>query len=775
MATFSRAKYYRNMKGQDGAKIWQAVQNVGLEDELTEKECQKLVSISQTLENLEKDHAAGKGKFSCTMDLASGETERGVVDSDTLYRNERADIYDELDRLLAKYPKWVNGTPFLQKKSKISSKFDGILAEFKDQIATRVDAMHTLYLTYQQSIRDMSASELADYRAECRKVVENHQAAVANASSRILAHSPMAQAALEGPSREFIAIARGHLESYKAENAPMIQVVDSWEELLPADTVSYTAPDLSSTEVREKFLGNVKVTTPFSDEVTEVIQSASHPEMHASRVAASMMMYFNAFKKARALLEHDARARPVVFDMGAGVYGGEKLLLMKRDPKNVGVYVHAAIPTADVEDINRVTRMRTNPTFLTWNDVSVTHTPSTTRLNWCRHKARDCTCMGHYTHVFVVCVHSAYYFTQEDFERIFEHTSSFESLEHIPEVGNPVPLDKPEYIWENACEKSEHANYSLLGRFANKVRATMTQTAQVRLQPLVTAATTYTHPDNGERLRRGGMHFNKWSRIVDRVTEDNGKLASFAAGVAAAGALGGALGAIGRSATGVLGSAAYGALSSLATTTIAAALCKLDTKQRQPWLPGDYSVETSVAMSYENNWGDQTCHIIRYTKMPRGVALEPRVTVSEKPDITEVGRVAAALATTADGAKTERMMAAVLLRDKKPARAVKATLKHANRVVNFLFPPAPDVQNPPWLLKSALAVACQPLVSGVCHQAASVTVAAFCPSRLYQPCKIAYLLVTFQPATVIYLLLVAPLHLIGLWGLMCLTDRLLSA
>jgi hypothetical protein len=795
-ATFSKAKMYRNMPATqrqhvgmigstaDGQRIWKAIESCGLDTKLTPLQTADLAAQVQRLDLNEKDWARMTGPYdgASTTEIAvikSGDArERGDRDLIKIYSSARQTVFDEVDRILCKFDNWSR-MAYVKPKPTGTDPAEASLAEFADVVARTLDAIHTLQQAYAEGVADpdLTGSALQDYRDECLKALEEKQKLVAEASSRIVAVHPQLDQRVRLISKDFVHIATGHKKLYKRnpeEDSPQ-ETYESWEDRCPADTLTYIIPDLNATEVRNKMLGNVKLLTPFADEAETIVQSASHPQMHASRVAAAMLMYTNAAKKARAILATNPTARPAVFDMGAGVFGGEKLMTLKQDPRNANVYIHAAIPMADAEDKNRVTRLRTNPTFMSWNDVSVTHNPSLHRLNWCQHKARDCTCLGNYTHVFVLCVHSAYYFTQADFARIFEHTATFESLEHIPSVGNTVPMDNPEYVWEDASQQGNHTKHSFFSRVANSFRETVTWTKQVRLQPLVTAATTYHHPDNGEKIRRGGFHPNVWAGHVDRWLETDSKLAGFAAGVVAAGAIGGLVGSMGTSVATQAAAALHGAISSAALTTAAATFVKWDTLQPRPWLPGALSVEASIASSYEVPTREQICHIVRYARVQRGTLLEPRVVEAMAVETEEVSRVAAALTTAADTDRSERMMAAVLLRDKLPAKVVRDTIRHAKTVANFLFPPPPDAHRPPWLLKGALAVVCQPFVSGISNHASSALAVALCPTRLYAPAKITIGLWTTNPVTVIYLLFAAPIHLIGLWAVLYLSDRMLTA
>lgn len=664
---------YRNQitKTKDGQKIWAAIQTCQLADKITEEEMSKLSQVVQKLQAEDENYSNGVGKYDQPMDLAPGQSERGVVSIRALYNTEREHLFKSIDAILGKYQAW-NEAAYVKRQPVKPDPAEAAYAELVDVVNRKLDAVNTLYQSYQEGLTDLTGPERADWRNECFKVLDQHCVNVASASSSVIARYPHLEQKAAMALKDWTNITTGHRKIYlDAQESPQV-VFESWEDYLPADTVSYSIPDMSATEVREKMLGNTKVVTPFYDESVTIAQSASHPVMHATRVAAAMMMYMNAAKKARAILQHNPQARPVVFDMGAGAFGGEKLALLKRDPRNSGLFVHASIPSADQEDIHRTNRLRDNPDFMNWNDVSVSHRANQHRINWCRHKARHCTCMRHYTHVFVVCIHSAYYFTQADFDRIFEHTSSFESLEHIPEVGVPIPLHNPEYIWEDASEQSTVVKLPFLGRLANSIRTAVSGTRQVRLQPVVTAASTYVHADTSQRIQNGGFHPNRWARVVDSVLETDGKMAAFATGVAAAGAIGGLIGSIGGSTLASVAASVKGAVSSLALTTTAAYLAKLDTRLTRPWLPGDFSVEVSIASTYETPGNrEQLCHIIRYFKTERGAELVPRVTSAVRIDEDQVSRAVAAMSTAADTERTERMVAATLLRDKLPVRVVK--------------------------------------------------------------------------------------------------------
>lgn len=775
-------------KDTDGHKIWKAISKSSIFDEMTERDKELVEGVAQELklEELAWDTKTGAYDGSSTeigaIGIASSSHERGEKDLQSLHAFRRSKLYDSLDSIMQKFPDWKKEALFSRPEPKVPNVVEEATMELNDIIADCMDAANAVMLGYQATfVRPPADADtpfiMSDYRLQCLDKIKDLTTRVTEAKARLLARHVEMQGTAMLMTKPFYNLMKNNSELLSPENAPLCETVECWEEHCPADEISYIIPDLNATEVRKKLLGNTKLITPFIDQGEEVTQSASHPQMHASRVAPAMLMYTNAAKKARAILEANPNARPCVVDMGAGAFGGEKLLTLKRDARNAGIYVHAAIPSVDNADHDRVARMRLNPTFISWNNVSVTHQVSSKRLNWCSHKARDCNCLARYTHVFVLCVHSVYYFTQRDFENIFKYTATFESLEHIPSVGNTVPTDKPEYVWEDASQQGSKAKYGFWGRVAAGVKAAVTQTTQVRLQPLVTAATTYHHPDNGERIRRGGFHPNTWTRTVDDVLETNGKLAAFALGVATAGAVGGLLGSLGKSALSSIGAAAYGAASSLAMTTAAATFVKWDSMQEAPWLPGQYTVEASIASSYQNPEQEQLAHIVRYARLERGTRLEPRVIESEQVDRQEVGRVAAALLSandTAQQTRSQRMMSAVLLRDGKPAKLIKGTIHQAKRIADFLFPPPPDVRRPPWLLKGSLALLCQPLVSGLSKTAASATAAALCPAKWYQPAKITFLLWNISPMTVIYLLCAAPLHLVGLWLVVYLSDRMLS-
>lgn len=753
------------MKNADGKKLWQKLEKSGVADPNYDQYDEGLMKLcaetTQKLEAEENSFKAGAGKYA---------GKRG--NSAPIYNATRERAYADLVAEMQKrYPKtfcdafWTE-----QATSSPTLKHSSSIAEFEDFLAGILDAANVLYTSWAEAIRELGPAERVQYTADTQAELATLERRFATGQAQLIATHPELQPKVYETSRAFVSIIRGHKLAY-ADDTPVHTVMECWDEACPADDESYEIPDLTTAEVRAKMLGNVSVAKAFDAEKPVVTQDTPHADMNASRVAASMLLYCTAAKRARAIVEANPSARPVILDIGAGAFGCERLTLLKQDARNKDICVHAMVPIVDAADEERLRKLRNQPTFMTWNDTSVTRTTSTTRLNWCRHKARDCYCMGLYTHVIALAVHSAYYFTQADFENVFKHANTIDSLEHIPDPGRTIPMDKPEFEWVDATADRAMGMFK---RWGNKVREAVTWTKQVEMRPLTTGGTTYRHPDNGERLRNGGFHPNVWSRTVDNVLESDTKLAAFAAGVAAAGAIGGLVGAIGQSTACSVVAACKGAVSSLALTTAAAAFVKWDAKQETPWLPGEYTVEARIASSYANARQEQLCHLVRYAKLTRGTQLDRQVVESVLPAVEEVGRVAAALTTAADTPRTERMMAAVLLRDGIPARVAKSTLQQARRIADFLFPAPATHVKPPWLLRGAWAVACLPFVSGSSQALSSALAASFCPAKWHAPAKVTLWLWSTNPMTVIYLALSCPMHLAGIWLVLYLLDRMHS-
>ncbi|APG76512.1 hypothetical protein 1 [Hubei tombus-like virus 34] len=771
--SFSKAKMYRNqiVRTADGKKVWAAMERAQITEKLTEVEMKAVTGACQQLEDIELKYNNRLGKYAChPIEDGPGEKGRGEVDVTARYQNDRAGLYESINLALRGHREWNASVWNIPSSTKPNKQLEAHLAEFESVVDGALDAANALYSAYIQTAPEMTGTALLDYRRDTTEQLASFERKVANASSSVLAVFPQASARVHALSKPFVAIMKGHKEAYANQTADVATIAESWEDLCIDDSPNYTAPDMTQAEVRDRLLGNTKFTDAF-DHSVEVAQDAGHPAMRGTRVAASTVLYLNAARRCRRTMEVNGRAMACVVDVGAGSFGPDRLMTLKRDTRNANVFVHAMIPIVDAADRDRFARFQASPDFISWNAVHVTGRVNVHRLNWCNHRLRDCTCLDLYSHVEPVAVHSSYYLLQADYDRLFKKAATLEAVEHIPQVGTAVPTEDPEYVWENA-ENDGVCKQGFFSKLCNTVRRSITGVDQVRMQPLKTNSTTYTHPDNGETLRRGGFHPNRWAAAVDRALESNSTLGAFAAGVCAAGAIGGVLGSIGQPAARVVGAALMGAGNSLAMTTLAATFVKWDALQPIPWLPGEYSIEKRVAGSFALPTGEQVCHIVRYTKVERATPLEPQVTHCDAPATDQVGRVAAAMVTGDAEGKTARMMAAVLLREKVPARVVRATIDRARQVRDFLLPAPPAKQRPPWLIKGALAVACQPFVSGVSKAAASAMAVSLCPPALYAPATITFYMWTTSPVTVLYLLFAAPMHLFGLWLVLYLTDRM---
>ena len=529
---------------------------------------------------------------------------------------------------------------------------------------------------------------------------------------------PKAVSACRAELERFKTVVAGH--KLAVQDRLIDADIDDWEQLAEETEVIKT---VTPSQVRKEMLGNVELVTPFLNDPRIVRQDASHPEMNASRVAGSLCMYTTAFKNARSRAAAGARA--VVFDIGAGAFGGDKLLVLKKDARNAGVYAHVTLPNRDNEDTHRLESIAEK--VVRWNCVPETRRVELNTINYCRHSAAECTCMKRYTYVEAVSVHSAYYFTDHEIARILEGANHFRALVHIPEVGMAVPTERPEYEWLDAAESEQVPKWR---RFAASLRETITGVRTVVLNPLVTGASRYVHQDIGEYVRRGGFRYNDATRMLSTHLDTDGQLVSFFAGAMAAGAIGGALSAIGSAAPVVAAKAVCGAGLAAAGTLLASTFISRDRFREVPFSLMDACVTVKITTSFSTESGDQIAHILQYTKMEPDRPLIPAPVRSVPVDPTEIGRVTATIVAAPDTDRSQRMISASLLREGKPVRVVKATIAHARRMATFLSSSqGPEHRPPRFGCRHALALVCLPFAWGAAHKLTSTALVALFPSR----------------------------------------------
>lgn len=458
--------------------------------------------------------------------------------------------------------------------------------------------------------------------------------------------------------------------------------VDCWEELLP-DTPEdpITIPNH---DIQRKLLEGVTLEFPFSDDKPSFRETASHPMTNSARVVGTTMLWMKAAKMCRIAAEHHFTPKkpPVVFDIGAGSFGAKRLHMLRCVPANVKVAMHVTIPILQDADNVRDSRTRHNGSFLAWNYLPETKEPSLTTLNYCRHKASECDCLKYYDERarHVTAIHSAYYFTVEDWDQIFKYTSQVECLLHVPKVGETIPLKQPEFEWVD-CEHDVDSDWlTKTGCFFKRM---LTGDRTVKLKPLRHGETTYLHSDMSQIIRRGGFHFTKHS-WMEKYCQGDSRTAKAAVYVAAAGAVGSLIGTVGAPAAVVAVQAAAAAVNAVVSTAVGARVVNGLARRQRPFM-ATRTVTCHVTTAFGAGDEEDIVTTQRFTcGAPKALTPEPIESINV--DTRSVGRVAAAITMAKDAGTGMRQMAASLLREDVPIQRVRDTIRHATRIATYVIP-----------------------------------------------------------------------------------------
>lgn len=444
----------------------------------------------------------------------------------------------------------------------------------------------------------------------------------------------------------------------------------------------FSKATLNTTQLQEKLLSEIQVSFPFTSEKPAFAQVASHPVMNATRIVASTFTYMSAAKRARVWAERHQAKHAVVIDVGAGSFGAERLTMLKGDNRNASIFVHAMIPIEDTADVARWTRNLRSEAFLSWNNVGETGIVNRERFNYCHHLARDCTCMAMYDHVEAVAIHSAYYFNEADFRNICTQAQSVECALHIPVLGQTLPLQAPEYKWEDGAQVG-----SLLQRARAKATKWFTGVDEVLLQPLRLAGRTYRHQDIGQIVANGGFHTSHQTAALAAQHETLGCIAKLYGGVmckATAAAFATSIVFPGPPVMKVVGAVATGVMAVAATAITSRALLK-SRYCAEPAPYFDATIVATVKASYElEATREDMVHVITFSKEAPTV-LTPNPTTSVTVNQDGLSRTMQQLMLAPDTMAARCQAAALLLRERVPVNQVRDTVQHAYHLTkNYL-------------------------------------------------------------------------------------------
>lgn len=463
----------------------------------------------------------------------------------------------------------------------------------------------------------------------------------------------------------------------------LLENVESWEELIP------DGPDdpivIPNRQVQTELLQGISVQFPFADAKPDFEQTASHCQLNSSRIVGSTLMMMKAAKKARQIAPHcSGKCPPVVFDVGAGAFGAKRLQILKTDPRNVGIAIHATLPRVDAADDDRLKECEKTPGFLRWNYIPETKTPQLNCLNYCRHKASECDCLRYYhpDGREVLAIHSAYYFTHKDWDQLFKYAQTVETLVHIPKIGDTIPLSKPEYEW---VDVEQDKDAGALTRFAAKLKRLATGETTVAMKPMTTGGTRYVHSDISQIIKRGGFHVTDTSLWLQPTLNSSQECLKMAAAGIAAATTCAAIGSIGASAPVVVATVLTTAVKSALSMLIWARIQSLRTRSTQPMPWTKYTVTARISSSYNAAGTEELAHVVRFTKVG-AQELQAACVDSAEVDQENVHRVTGAVLMAKDKAQGLRQMAASMLRDNVSIKKVRDTLTQAERLTRYVIP-----------------------------------------------------------------------------------------
>ena len=349
----------------------------------------------------------------------------------------------------------------------------------QDTVTTMLDVFSETYQLYIQGKLDKTealhsieqASSVMQFVEEDRKLLTTPEASMMAAN--------LASGAFKSHMH--------HVALITSDEKLLTNVAD-WEELIPDGDDPICIPPAA---VQAQLLNGVSLSFPFEEMKPKMQQSAAHPRCNSTRIVISTLLYMKAARRAReARLAAGELRPPVVFDIGAGHFGAERIQQLKLDARNHGIALHVSIPDANPDDAERLTKVRSDPTFLGWNFVPETRRVVMNGLNYCRHLARDCDCWRYYAPGgrVALTIHSAYELDQRDWSRTFAYTNVVEAAVHMPKLGETLPLSTPEYEWSYAADDPDASILDKLGYLARNL---LTGRRVVKLKPLRCGATTY--------------------------------------------------------------------------------------------------------------------------------------------------------------------------------------------------------------------------------------------------------------------------------------------
>lgn len=408
-------------------------------------------------------------------------------------------------------------------------------------------------------------------------------------------------------------------------------------------------------------------------------------------------MYMRAAKQARAVQHPDPSRPPVVFEVGGTKNSMRKIQLLRADPRNVRIAVHVCLPPRPGVSSDVPTTEHSGLQMVGCNYLPETRKAKLSAVNYCRHTPEHCDCLRFYqVHGrFAVSSHSVYNLRPPDWARLFQYVDHLEVAAHIPKVGMSVPLQDPEFHWEDA---SQDKDTDWATRLGCKVKAWLTGRRTVVFKPNRVGAKTYCHEDISQDVEAGGFHLTGATIGLSPWVQGDGKtVAAIAATAGTAMLAAGAAAVVANCAPPAIALAAVSA--GIRSTCLTALWVRAEHERARLSRPLFVKSTVSIACHSAYGVGPQSDHghILRYTHGPPR-KLVPNVVQSTRVDTTHLGRVTAGIAMAKNRAVAAAQMAASLWRNDVPTTVVKATVQHAQNLVELVVPndPPPPPEPSPW-------------------------------------------------------------------------------
>lgn len=527
----------------------------------------------------------------------------------------------------------------------------------------------------QAMAKKLYAKEVERARAKHEANVKKRQAARERKAQAVVAAqkaAPATKPVTEAEALDALMVA--------AEDDPVYEIPDNWDDEAGLESINGPAGAVSA---------NVRgVVMEQSQDIT-YSTPPGHRILATSRSVMAYQLRREGIEKMAA--RDTGRNRPVVFEVGAGSGGVKAAVQLKlKYASAASTYMHCTFPVAGADDLARDVLLLGRSMFahdiadhVNW--VDRTGYVSQEKVNVCSHLARDCDCLRHYGPSYVYALHSAYYFTDSDWDALFRMTDDVHVGVHLPERdGQNVPADAPEFRWQYLDSiRDICTHFGLVRGISVAAEKALLGHNHVAFQPLAAHGTTYAHRNIADDIRRGGFHIVRYSRIADRVVEN--PLACAAIGLGLAVATTQVPRIVGKLLRGKMPWAEMATLAAAASPAWAMSAVAAARNSRVPTAAAQYTVKVIPGWDYVRH-GETVCAVYQYRRTPLA-PLEARIIETKRPVLAKAREMAATMALSNNPDKASRAVVAMGLRSGLSPVEVKDTVDAAREYCSLILAP----------------------------------------------------------------------------------------